>query len=65
MAAKKYIRVGVVKTKHKALLPLKVDDIFNSLGAREGGKKCLRKGKKNDQSVTHDSTCTFKGFSKI
>ena len=51
MAAKKYIRVGVVKTKHKALLPLKVDDIFNSLGAREGGKKCLRKGKKNDQSV--------------
>ena len=38
MAAKKYIRVGVVKTKHKALLPLKVDDIFNSLGAREGQK---------------------------
>ena len=44
MAAKKYIRVGVVKTKHKALLPLKVDDIFNSLGAREGEKKMPKKG---------------------
>ena len=53
-------------------LKKKYTNNFNDLGAREGWKKCLKKGKKlrkkfvlnKSQSVTHVSTCIFKGLFK-
>ena len=54
------------------LIEKKYTNNFNDLGAREGWKKCLKKGKKlrkksvlnKSQSVTHVSTCIFKGLFK-
>ena len=50
---------------HGQLKEKRLTNSFDSLGAKEGGKKCLKKGPKKYQSVTHVSTCIFLGIFKF